>query len=201
MTIQEAIRKMAAAGTEPYCKVCTVDAVDEDARTVDCTPLDEGAPLVGVNLQANQECGEGVVLFPAVGSYVVVSFLGASVAVVVLAEKVDKIDLKIGDTSAEIMDGQVDIAVRDTTAKISPEGVVINGGGLGGMVRSSSSRRSSTSLSRRSTATRTRFRRVSLRWRAAQRRSQTPLRSWFRQSRANTRASRYRTTRMKKVKH
>ena len=45
MTIQEAIRKMAAAGTEPYCKVCTVDAVDEDARTVDCTPLDEGAPL------------------------------------------------------------------------------------------------------------------------------------------------------------
>ena len=103
MTIQEAIRKMAAAGTEPYCKVCTVDAVDEDARTVDCTPLDEGAPLVGVNLQANQECGEGVVLFPAVGSYVVVSFLGASVAVAVLAEKVDKIDLKIGDTSAEIV--------------------------------------------------------------------------------------------------
>lgn len=44
-------------------------------------------------------------------------------------------DLKIGDTSAEIMDGQVDIAVRDTTAKISPEGVVINGGGLGGMVK------------------------------------------------------------------
>ena len=86
-------------------------------------------------MQANQECGEGVVLFPAVGSYVVVSFLGASVAVVVLAEKVDKIDLKIGDTSAEIMDGQVDIAVRDTTAKISPEGVVINGGGLGGMVK------------------------------------------------------------------
>ena len=50
MTIQEAIRKMAAAGTEPYCKVCTVDAVDEDARTVDCTPLDEGAPLVGAEI-------------------------------------------------------------------------------------------------------------------------------------------------------
>lgn len=59
MTIQEAIRKMAAAGTEPYCKVCTVDAVDEDARTVDCTPLDEGAPLVGVNLQANQRVRGG----------------------------------------------------------------------------------------------------------------------------------------------
>lgn len=134
MTIREAIRQMAAAGTEPYCKVCTVDAVDEDARTVDCTPLDESAPLLGVNLQANQECGEGVVLFPAVGSYVVVSFLGASVAVVVLTEKVNKIDFKIGNTSAEIVDGQVDIAVQDTTLKISPKGVVINGGDLGGMV-------------------------------------------------------------------
>ncbi len=55
-------------------------------------------------------------------------------AVVVLAEKVDKIDLKIGDTSAEIMDGQVDIAVRDTTAKMSPEGVCINSG-VGSMVK------------------------------------------------------------------
>ena len=126
---------MAAAGSEPYCKVCTVDAVDAEARTVDCTPLDEGAPLLGVNLQANQESGEGVVLLPALGSYVVVSFLAPSVAVVVLTEKVDKIGLKIGDTTAEVVDGQVDIAVRDTTVKISPEGVVINGGGLGGMVK------------------------------------------------------------------
>ena len=54
-------------GSEIYCKVCTVDSVDEKARTVDCTPLDESAPLVGVNLQANQEGDTGVVCFPAVG--------------------------------------------------------------------------------------------------------------------------------------
>lgn len=135
MTISEAIRQMAAAGLELYGKVCTVDAVDEDARTVDCTPLDEGAPLLGVNLQANQESGDGIVLFPAVGSYVVVSFLESSVAVVVLTDKVDKIGLKIGDTTAELVDGQVDIAVQDTTVKISPEGVVVNGGNLGGMIK------------------------------------------------------------------
>lgn len=135
MTIQEAIRKMAAAGLELYSKVCSVDAVDEKARTVDCTPIDEGAPLLGVNLQANQESEDGVVLFPAVGSYVVVSFLEPSVAVVVLCEKVDKIGLKIGKTTAELVDGQVDIAVQDTTVKINPDGVIINGGGLGGMVK------------------------------------------------------------------
>jgi hypothetical protein len=126
---------MAAAGLELYGKVCTVDAVDEDARTVDCTPIDEGAPLLSVNLQANQESEDGVVLLPAVGSYVVVSFLESSVAVVVLTEKVDKIDLKIGDTTAQLVDGRIDIAVQDSTVKISPDGVFINGGNFGGMIK------------------------------------------------------------------
>lgn len=134
MTIAEAIRQMAAAGLELYGKVCTVDAVDEDARTVDCTPIDEGAPLLGVNLQANQESEDGVVLFPALGSYVVVSFLEASVAVVILCEKVDKIVLKIGKTTAQLVDGQIDVAVQDITAQVTAKAVTFNGGKLGGLV-------------------------------------------------------------------
>lgn len=151
MTIQEAIRQMAAAGLELYSKVCTVDTVDEKARTVDCTPIDEGAPLLGVNLQANQESEDGVVVFPAVGSYVMVVFLNPSAALVVLTEKVDKIKFKIGDTTAEVVDGQIDIAVKDTTVKLTgeqvdvaakgttvkmnSEGFVINGGNLGGVIK------------------------------------------------------------------
>lgn len=134
MTIQEAIRKMAAAGMELYCKVCTVDAVDETARTVDCSPIDGDAPLLGVNLQANQESGDGIVLFPAVDSYVVVAFLEPSVAVVVLTEKVDKIVLKIGDTTAEVIDGQIDIAVQSIKAQMTSDGVTFNDGTLGGLV-------------------------------------------------------------------
>lgn len=143
---------MAAAGAELYCKVCTVDVVDEKARTVDCTPIDEGAPLLGVNLQANQESDDGVVMFPAVGSFVVVAFTEPSVGLVVLAEKVDKIVLKIAKTSAELVDGQIDIAiqdnttakltgdqidiaVKDTTVKINSEGFVFNGGNLGGVIK------------------------------------------------------------------
>ena len=85
-------------GSEIYCKVCTVDSVDEKARTVDCTPLDESAPLVGVNLQANQEGDTGVVCFPAVGSYVIVAFITPAVAAVVLCDKIDKARLSIGKT-------------------------------------------------------------------------------------------------------
>lgn len=135
MTIQEAIRQMAAAGAEFYCKVCTVDSVDEDARTMDCSPLDDGAPLLGVNLQANQESEHGVVVFPSVGSYVVVAFLNNSAALIVASEKIDKIRLKIGDTVAEVVDGQVDISTNDTTVKMSSEGFVINGGNLGGVIK------------------------------------------------------------------
>lgn len=134
MTIAEAIRQMAAAGLELYGKVCTVDAVDEDARTVDCTPIDEGAPLLGVNLQANQESEDGIVLFPAVGSYVVVSFLEPSVAVVVLTEEVDKMVLKIGKTTAQLVDGQIDVSVQDITAQVTADAVTFNGGKLGGLV-------------------------------------------------------------------
>ena len=119
---------------ELYCKVCTVDAVDETARTVDCSPIDGDAPLLGVNLQANQESGDGIVLFPAVDSYVVVAFLEPSVAVVVLTEKVDKIVLKIGDTTAEVIDGQIDIAVQSIKAQMTSDGVTFNDGTLGGLV-------------------------------------------------------------------
>jgi hypothetical protein len=135
MTIKEAIRVMALSGEEFYCKTCTVDAIHEASRTIDCSPIDESAPLLGVNLQANQEGEEGVVMFPAPGSHVVVAFITPAVAVAVLSEKIDRIAMKIGDTTAMIIDGQVDLSTGDTTVKITTDGVTINGGALGGLVK------------------------------------------------------------------
>ena len=139
MTIQEAIRKMAAAGTEPYCKVCTVDAVDEDARTVDCTPLDEGAPLVGVNLQANQESTFGVVAFPKVGSYVVVGFVADGAAgVVLLTDEVESVEVVISGDTARISAGKDGVRLLmgdDTSAELTKEGITLNGGCFGGTVK------------------------------------------------------------------
>lgn len=134
MTIQEAIRKIAASGLELYCKVCKVEAVDEETRTIDCSPIDGSAPLLGVNLQANQKSEEGVVLFPAVGSYVVVAFMNPSVGMVVLQEKVDKVCLKIGETSSTWTGDRIEIAVKDTTVSINSEKIVMNGGQIGGML-------------------------------------------------------------------
>ena len=109
-------------GSEIYCKVCTVDSVDEKARTVDCTPLDESAPLVGVNLQANQEGDTGVVCFPAVGSYVIVAFITPAVAAVVLCDKIDKARLSIGKTRITVDAEVVDASSATPPSESLPRG-------------------------------------------------------------------------------
>ena len=132
MNLRQAIQQMAMSGAELYCKVCTVDAVNEDARTIDCTPIDESAPLLGVNLQADQEQEVGVVQFPAEGSDVVVAFLSANVAVVVLATEITKTILTIGDTETIVEDNSVtlttksvSVEVKDKTAKIDVDGTTV----------------------------------------------------------------------------
>lgn len=100
--------------------VCEVKAVDTEARTVDVEPLDEGAPLLGVNLQANQGGTVGVLQVPRVGSSVVVGkFSGYEAGVVVLMEDVERVEAVVGDYSLELSD----------------EGITLNGGRLGGLVK------------------------------------------------------------------
>lgn len=132
MDLRQAIRQMAMSGAELYCKVCTVDAVYEDTRTIDCTPIDESAQLLGVNLQADQEQEVGVVQFPAEGSDVVVAFLSANVAVVMLTTEVTKTMLTVGNTEAVVEDNsvtltteKVSVEVKDKTAKIDVDGTTV----------------------------------------------------------------------------
>lgn len=66
-SIRDAIRQLAKSDGETVALVCTVDEIDKEARTVDCTPINEGAPLLGVNLQANQGSDFGLVIYPEKG--------------------------------------------------------------------------------------------------------------------------------------
>lgn len=121
MDIRNAIRQLALSGTEMYLTVCTVDAVDEKARTIDCTPLNEGAQLLGVNLQADQSGEIGLVSFPAVGSYVVVGFLSPAVAVVVLTTELTKASLTIANSEITVEDNSVALFTEKVTALISAD--------------------------------------------------------------------------------
>lgn len=118
--LRNIIRQLAQPDGETIALICTVDSVDKAARTIDCSPINEGAPLLGVNLQANQGADFGLCLFPEVGSYVVVGFVADGAAgVVLLTEKIESADIVIGGTSVKI----------DNTA------VSFNGGSLGGLVK------------------------------------------------------------------
>ena len=137
-SIRDLIRELAKGDGEAYSVICTVDAVDKDARTVDCTPIDEGAPLLGVNLQANQGSSLGVVSFPRVGSYVVVGFVaGGSAGVVLLTDDIESMEITTAEdkSRAVIDDDGVRINVgEETSAELTADGIVLNGGSLGGLV-------------------------------------------------------------------
>lgn len=128
MNIAESIRHLALRGCEMYLCACTVDSVDEDARTIDCTPLDEGAQLIGVNLQADQSGEVGVVSFPAVGSDVVVGFINPAVAVVVLTTELTKSVLKIGSSEITVEDGSVKLINSNVTATFSDTEINLQNG-------------------------------------------------------------------------
>lgn len=120
------IKTLAMRGTEMYLRVCTVDAVDEEARTVDCTPIDEGAPLLGVNLQADQNGTVGLVRFPEPGTDVVVGFLSPDVAVVLLAAQYTKTVFTIGETELTVEDKAISLVNGKVKADIAEDSVKID---------------------------------------------------------------------------
>lgn len=126
MNIQNAIKQLALSGSELYLSVCTVDAVDEQTRTIECTPINEGAQLLGVNLQADQSGEVGVVSFPAVGSYVVVGFLNPAVAVVLLTTEISKIMLKVGNTEATVEDNSVVLKTQKGSATLTADNLKLD---------------------------------------------------------------------------
>ena len=134
--IANIIRQLAKTDGETVALVCTVDAIDRVARTIDCTPLNEGAPLLGVNLQANQEVDFGLCLFPEKGSYVVVGFVADGAAgVVLLTEKIESAEIVIGDSSAVMDADGLRFDIGDISAHIDKNAVTFNGGNLGGLVK------------------------------------------------------------------
>ena len=134
--LRNIIRQLAQSDGETIALVCTVDAVDKSARTVDCSPINEGAPLLGVNLQANQGADFGLCLFPEIGSFVVVGFIADGAAgAVLLTEKIESAEIVIGDTSAVMDADGVRIDVGDMSAHLDKNAVTFNGGDLGGLVK------------------------------------------------------------------
>lgn len=133
--IKDAIRKLAQQDGETVALVCTVDAVDKKARTIDCTPVNEGAPLLGVNLQANQGSDFGLVIYPEKGAFVVVGFMADGAAGLMLAtDKIESAEMVIGETAAAIDAEGIRLKTAQMSADINKSDIIFNGGKLDGLV-------------------------------------------------------------------
>ncbi|MDR2361701.1 MAG: hypothetical protein LBD91_03130 [Prevotellaceae bacterium] len=116
--IRQAIYAINRNGEEVYAKVCRVLAVDEATKTIDVKPVDDTAEIYGVPLQADTQ-GDGLVISPKKGSFVLVVFTSKNTAVAVMYSVIDKVRLSIGGISVEITDSEI----------------VMNGGNAGGLVK------------------------------------------------------------------
>lgn len=121
--ISSLLRQLSSTSRLPACGIiCTVETVDAKTRTIDCTPIDESAPLLGVNLNAGQESAVGITLFPRVGSYVLVGLLSdGNAGAVLLTDDVERVEVAIGKGGTKLV--------------IDEQGVVLDGGKLGGAVK------------------------------------------------------------------
>jgi hypothetical protein len=94
----QALKERALLYEELYLKLCTVDSINETERTIECTPVDDSAKLISVDLQAQQENTAGLLIVPKLGSKVLVGYLDKNNAAVLLYTDIDKIILDVENT-------------------------------------------------------------------------------------------------------
>jgi hypothetical protein len=115
--IRGALNELLKNGEELYAKVCEVTVVDEAAKTADVAPVDGSAEIFGVPLQADTQ-GEGLVVYPKVGSHVLVVFTSKHTAAVCGVSEVDGMSYK--DTQGvewSVKGGKVSVRNGDYSLK------------------------------------------------------------------------------------
>jgi exosome complex RNA-binding protein Csl4 len=96
-----ALKTLTKTSDEVYAKVCEVLEIDQDEKTINVKPVDDTAEIYNVRLQAESESG-GLVLFPKVGSMVLVVFINKNNAAVVNTSEIEKLDLVIEGVNLQI---------------------------------------------------------------------------------------------------
>ena len=99
--MKELIQALAQTGDEIYTKICRVIAVDDQEMTCDVKPIDGGAEIFGVYLQADSDHG-GFLLLPQKGSLVAVVFINKETAVVTNTGEITSASFQLEKTRFEM---------------------------------------------------------------------------------------------------
>lgn len=122
--ISGVIKKISKSSDEVYAKVCEVLEVNTQEITVDVKPIDGTAEIFDVRLQAESETG-GLVIFPKVGSMVLVVFLNKNNASVVNTSEITKYELKIENSELLIDKDAFLVKIENVEFQIDQEGFLL----------------------------------------------------------------------------
>jgi hypothetical protein len=92
--IIESLQKLMDTGEQPYAKICTVHRVDKENKCCDVIPVDGSAELFEIPFHPS-ETDEGLCLYPAVNSHVLVVFINKHHACICQVSEVEMMNLKI----------------------------------------------------------------------------------------------------------
>ena len=109
-----------------YSVPAIVLSVDKSKNTCEVEPLDGSADFVDVPLQADK--GKGMVLYPVIGSVVIVSMLDKDSAFVSMVSEVELIDFQTQNESLKTLIEDLIAAIKaiTVTTPSGPSGTPVN---------------------------------------------------------------------------
>lgn len=91
MEIAEAIKRLSRTNEEVYSIVGKVSAVDQQERTCTVKPVNGDADILRARLQSILNGEVGIVIYPAIDSLVVVTFLNKETGYVAMCSEIDSV--------------------------------------------------------------------------------------------------------------
>lgn len=105
---------------------CKVDSVNEENRCVDCSPIGYGPQFKNVILQGFGKYDAGAVLFPAVGSIIMVARVSNVQLFAVGFTEITKALLTIGNTEATVEDNSVVLKTQKGTVTLTADNLKLD---------------------------------------------------------------------------
>jgi hypothetical protein len=118
------MRAIAKTDDELYSIVAKVTKLDKKKRVCDVEPLNGDAALFGVRLQADVEKSDGVVIFPKVGSSVIVTFINEKTGYVAQVTTIESIEFVIDNLKIKYNTEGVHIENKGINLKDVFEGII-----------------------------------------------------------------------------
>jgi hypothetical protein len=114
--IAEAIKKLAGLALTTFV-IGKVESVD--GRTCTVNPVDGGAALENVRLNAYSDGDQGLIITPKEDTFVIVGMISEVDAMVLMCYEIESVDIVLGETTFKMQDGET----------------LFNGGSNGGFIK------------------------------------------------------------------